>query len=107
MPGFQSTTSGFRVTFQNGWTVSIQYGSDNYCQRGYSSENDYFSGRAPGKSDLAQCPDAECAVWDASDTWHCPVSLQPGGDVAGWQTPDDVAALMARVAALPVCECAS
>ena len=37
---FQATTNkGFRMTFDNGFSISVQWGSMNYCERrNYSDE---------------------------------------------------------------------
>jgi hypothetical protein len=85
---------GFQITFENGWTVSVQWGKGNYCDR-----RDYSMFSLETEQGIVECANAECAVWDADGEW---LPLSDGDDVIGWQTPDEVAALIARVAAFPV-----
>lgn len=60
IPAFRITDGkGFQITFENGYTVSVQFGGGNYC----SNYNDPIGGenyRASGKKGSAT---AECAVW--------------------------------------------
>jgi len=96
--GFQtSERKGFHVTFENGWTVSVQFGYGNYCS------NRDWRGNDPG--DIMSCfnsaapksPTAEIAAWDANGEWH-----QFDGDaVEGWQSPAQVLAFMNMIAGLP------
>jgi len=82
---------GFHVTFENGWTVSVQFGGENYCDN-----YDFLSGTERNGSGMAS-PDAEVAYFPSD------AELQqfPEGDtVLGWQTPAQVLALMNRVAAM-------
>lgn len=82
---------GFQVTFENGWTVSVQWGPGNYCERQY----DNFD--APEKAVRWTSNTAEIAAWDANNEWH-----DFGGDtVEGYVKPDDVLAFMKRIAKKP------
>ena len=100
-PGFRSCENkGFQMTFANGWTVSVQYGKANYCDR----RSDTSQGK-PETDAIVASANAECAAWDSTGDWmhmsDCDdewVNIQ----VLGWQTPDQVAALITRVAAFPV-----
>ena len=93
--GFRSCENkGFQITFNNGWTVSVQFGKGNYCERRSFNDDAWM----PETDEIIQSADAECAVWDANGDW---MQLNNGDDVIGWQAPDDVAALIARVAAFP------
>lgn len=72
---------GFRMTFANGCTVSVAFGSCNYCDQGKTT--------------------AEVWAWDKANE---PVSV-PGfsnGNVAGHLTPDQVLAYMNAVQQLEV-----
>jgi len=81
--------NGFKMTFENGWTVSVQWSSFNYCaNRSFASY-----GEMPQKPD---CINAECAVWDTNGDWF---KLTASDDVQGWMSPDEVAELIARVQA--------
>lgn len=70
-----------KMTFANGYTLSIVVGDGTYSDGNF---NDGFTS-------------AEVAAWDADGNW---VKLSVGDDVIGWQSPDDVLALMNRVAAM-------
>ena len=83
--------TGFKITFENGWTISVQFGSFNYCDK--HDLRDFCP--APPKDGFCSSATAEVAV------------IRPDGklarisdcdEVMGWQTPDQVFALMARVA---------
>lgn len=80
---FQSFQSGFRMTFANGWSVSVQFSTFNYCDNQQSKAEKHF------------CTNAETALIDPK---HKIVPYN-GEDVQGWQTPEQVAALIAFAAA--------
>jgi hypothetical protein len=68
---------GFQMTFENGWTISVQFGYGNYC-----SHRNHES-----KMEIHQCPDAEIAIWgpDKQD-------YNFGNDIAkGYFSADEVA----------------
>ena len=69
------------MTFENGWTISVQWHASAYCGRKRDS--------AFGKEDLnpAESPDAEIAMWDSQGNWY----LFGRDTVLGYQTPDQVA----------------
>ena len=48
---------GFHITFENGWTVSVQFGWGNYCEH-HSCGMEMLGQSGPGES-----VDAEIAVW--------------------------------------------
>jgi hypothetical protein len=90
--------SGFKMTFDNGWTVSVQWGNGNYCQNKYKTpENlhDFYNGRS---REFVECKDAEVAVWDGAGVWF---RLGEGDDVIGWVSPDRVAQILTQVAQFP------
>lgn len=68
---------GFRITFANGWAVSVQWSFGNYCEN------------ANKEKPLPNSRNAEVAIFDPNGDFH--------GDVRGWQTPDQVAAIIAEV----------
>jgi len=82
---------GFRVTFENGWAVSVQFGPGNYCDN----------------YDASFAEETLCGK--RGSTTAETAAINPQGDlvnlgdntVAGHQTPAEVLALMVRVAALP------
>ncbi len=84
---------GFHVTFENGWTVSVQFGAGNYGDN-YRLWMIPAAQRPPG--DMASSL-AETAAWDTNNKW---LLDEEGQEVQGYQTPAQVLALMNRVAAL-------
>ena len=92
-----SERKGFHITFENGWTVSVQFGYGNYCSNydwpGTNPDDPMsrFSDAAPKSAT------AEIAAWDANHNWH-----NFGGDsVEARQSPAEVLAFMNLIAALP------
>jgi len=90
-----TSNHGFHITFENGYTVSVQFGPGNYC--------DNYD-RAIGREDEACGREgsftAECAVWQGDgglirrDEW--------GGDsVTNRSTPAEVLELLNWAASQP------
>lgn len=78
---------GYKMTFTNGWTVSVQFGGLNYCQH----YDDPIGGgyRGPSK-------DAEIAAWDKNGNWY-----DFGDDtVKGYVSADELLAFMNEVAGM-------
>ena len=77
---FKTSENSFTVTFANGWSVIVAWSNRNYCD----------NHMLPANKASAECADAE-------------VFLLKDGKVQGepqaWQTPVEVAALLAEVAA--------
>ncbi len=66
---------GFTMEFENGNTISVQFGRGNYCVNQNDSEGKHYSA------------DAEIAIWNSENKWY-----DFGADtVRGWCTPDEVA----------------
>lgn len=65
--------AGFTMTFDNGNTISVQFGSGNYC-----------TNRQESKSETVT---AEIAIWDKNDVWYTFESDQ----VKGYCNSDEVA----------------
>jgi hypothetical protein len=58
LPGFRITGGrGFHITFENGYTVSVQFGAGNYCEH---YDGDYERGKELA---AAGSVNAEAAVW--------------------------------------------
>jgi hypothetical protein len=64
-----ATNHGFYAKLSNGWTVSIQYGTGNYC------------GAYHGRPD----DESEVAAWDAAGRWHN-FGAYDADNVLGWQS---------------------
>jgi hypothetical protein len=69
---------GFTITFENGYTASVQFGVGNYCEN-----------RFKDKSEDKSC-DAEVTHWKTDRG-----SIQ---DVRGWQSPKEVLEYLNMVA---------
>jgi hypothetical protein len=84
---------GFQITFENGNTVSVQWGPSNYCkptdERGRGAPH-----KAPTEVPSWSATEVEVAAWDNKGSWH-----NCGGDqVKGWLTPEQVLEFMTFVA---------
>jgi hypothetical protein len=67
MSQFNSTNNkGFQMTFENGWTISVQFGYGNYCQNQHHPNGFYFS----KNQDVTSSEDAEIAIWDNEENWY-------------------------------------
>ena len=58
---------GFKMTFDNGYTISVQFGSGTYSDGGKTT--------------------AEVGAWDSNGEW---VRLEPNDDVRAYCSPEDV-----------------
>ena len=81
--------NGFQITFENGYTVSVQFGEGNYCSFESTKE----------------CKNAEVALI-SPDGWLMDLSGKFDwwsftDEVNGYTTPDEVAELIAYAQALP------
>ena len=82
---FVSTENkGFQLTFQNGWTISVQWGKGNYCSNRNLEIKD---------ESILEAKSAEIAIWDINNK-----SYEINGDlVVGWVTTDKVAEWIDKV----------
>lgn len=83
---------GFHITFDNGWTVSVQFGYGNYCDNRYSSE---YEGEHK-RSDISSTT-AEIAAWDEHGRWY---EFDTGDTVKGYCSPAEVLTFVNLIAAL-------
>lgn len=74
---------GFQMTFDNGWTVSVQWHSGAYCSR---KDLHY----APGSEEFGDSFTAEIAAWDSNGDWY----EFESDTVLGYQTPNEVVTFM-------------
>ena len=78
---------GFRIQFNNGFTLSVQWGPGNYCE----NQNKAFD--SPEKVEFWESLDAEIAIIDEAGKF-----MSLGEDqVKGWVTADKVAELIGIV----------
>lgn len=94
---------GFQITFENGYTISCQFGTGSYCDRRSFTEP-YGSELGMRRVESANC---EVAIWrdngdfitgaicDAAD-----VDVDGDGMVAGYVSPEAVAKLIAYISTL-------
>lgn len=82
---------GYNMTFANGYSVSVQFGMGNYCSNRYS-------GPVDRDGVFHACDNAEVAVFDPEDNM---VRLSAHDMVLGYQSADEVAAIIAAVATNP------
>jgi hypothetical protein len=86
---------GFQMKFENGWTISVQFGYGNYCDNYQHPDGFDF---AKGLN-VVQSSDAEIAIW-SGDTWGSDwYTFENGDTVLGHQAPDQVAQWISKVAA--------
>ena len=67
--------NGFHMTFENGYTISVQFSKTNYSDGGETT--------------------AEVAAWDSDRKW---VKLNEYDDVQGWCSPNEVLEIMNQIA---------
>ena len=81
------------MTFENGNTVSVQWGPGNYCEPTHpSGRNAPYD--APMKSEFWGAESAEVAAWDSDGAWH----KFEHDTVDGWLSADEVIAFVHFVA---------
>ena len=69
----ENVAAGIQMTFENGNTISIQFGYGNYCDNRSESQ--------------MHCKNAEIAIWDKDGIWH-----NFGNDtVKGYCNTDEIA----------------
>jgi len=78
--------TGFQIMFENGWTVSVQFGRGNYC--------DNRSMKFVGQEIVNKSPDAEIAAWDENGVWY---KFDESNTVKGWVKSDEVADFIAMI----------
>lgn len=100
-PGFGiCEKKGFHIRLENGWTVSIQFGSGNYGSNYDVPREEIEAGRG------AQSHTAEIAAWDVNGTWYEFECDEYTNIVAGHKTPAEVIAFINQIAAMPKSEAA-
>lgn len=89
MGKFVSTMrKGFQITFENGYTASVQWGAGNYCDNHFPDDMDFSCSKD------AKSATAEVAVIfggriiDAND--FVPDELKSCDTIIGWLTPEQV-----------------
>jgi len=75
---------GIHLTFDNGYTISIQFGSGNYCDN-----KSIAYGEIPDGANTA-----EVAAWGPGGEW---MELGENDKAIGWQSPNDILNTMLKV----------
>lgn len=79
------SVSNIYFKFPNGYTVSIAYGGGAYSKTFRDTEN---------LSSITHIYSAEVAAWDSKGEW---LKLSDNDNVAGWQSPEDIARLIFEI----------
>lgn len=89
---------GFQITLENGYTVSVMFGPNHYCDN-----RDIFAGVPYEPPNRITSPNAEVAVIDPAGRMMDMSWFVPGADdtVIGWASADTVAQLIAEARLLP------
>lgn len=83
---------GFHMTFENGWTVSVQWGTGNYGDH-YTT----FGSSSDEEVGAVGSTTAEIAAWDRNGNWY---QMSEYNTIKGYVSANDVLAFMAKIAAL-------
>ena len=57
---------GFHMTFENGYTLSVQFGMGNYCSNRHEPLNESVLETIEKYVGPEECKDAETAIWDVN-----------------------------------------
>jgi hypothetical protein len=80
---------GFRMKFENGFSISVQWGIENYCEKkSFNTDTD------PRKERLWESMSAEIAVFDRGGI----IPIGEHDTVIGWLSADEVAKIIEGVA---------
>jgi len=100
MTGFSKGPMGFQIDFENGWTVSVQFGIGNYCGNRDNKGNPFID-----IPDFLECNTAEIAAWltnvrgedkgTSTKEWY---TFEDDEQVKGWQNPTQVLAFINMIA---------
>ena len=88
---FMATGAGFQVTFDNGWTISVQWGPGCYCDNRMKSLD--MADIVESLVDGMKSRNAEIAAWNEDDIWWDFGTQSPGEDgtsIQGYVKPDEL-----------------
>lgn len=101
MKKFVSTMrKGFQMTFENGLTVSVQWGAGNYCDNRFPDDMD-FSCSKDARSDTAEVAVMRNFKFLNANNFLPEEDADWMDDVVGWLTPEQVVGLLERVKNYP------
>ncbi len=87
---------GFHIKFKNGTTVSVQFGSMNYCEH----SNNFKDVGKEKEKDTWRSKDAEVALWNKEGDWITKICYKDlfdtelYDDVEGYVSPEKVAKII-------------
>ena len=90
--------SGFQLTLENGWTVSVQFGAGNYAS---NRDADFFAAK---KENFWESTTAEIAAWYGeregigTENWY---DFGNESRIKGWCSADEVVEFLGMVSKLP------
>ncbi len=84
---------GFHIEFENGVTVSVQFGYGSYCNpvKDFHCSNIHLIGTEKDEK-VHESYTAEVAIWEKGGEWitkECPV-FKTSDEVKGWLSPKEV-----------------
>lgn len=74
-----NNNKGFKLTFDNGLTISVQIGNGNYCSNQNSNINEM-------EQRITESTTAEIAIWNEENKWF----TFEGDQVKGWINANEV-----------------
>ena len=86
---------GFYMTFENGWSISVQWGPRNYCDPVRDID---ALGAVAHSAEIAIIQQPHCEAEQCTETWY---DITKHDQVLGWQSPDEVAQWITKVQAWP------
>jgi len=63
---YSTNNKGFQMLFENGWTISVQFGYGNYCDNNNHPLGFYFS----KNQEMTTSSDAEIGIWDKEGHYY-------------------------------------
>lgn len=82
-------SKGFQMKFENGWTISVQFGYGNYCE----NKNHPDRYHVERNTEIFKSPDAEIAIWGENGKWYDFGT----GIYKGWCSANEVAEWIDKV----------
>ena len=96
MKKFNSTMrKGFGMTFENGLTISVQWGAGNYCENRFNGDFTCKTDAKSNNAEIAVLYNGEFLDIDPFVPEHC----SHDGTVCGWLSPEEVLYAMNKVQA--------
>tara|TARA_R110000803_G_scaffold154619_1_gene219392 strand:+ start:306 stop:656 length:351 start_codon:yes stop_codon:yes gene_type:complete len=98
MSFIQTTNNkGFYMEFESGFSISIQFGTMNYCSRRNMNEPDFYSELNKENKDDVKATSVEIMVSDLK-TGECITNSRCEDTVMGWVGVDDVGKIIGILA---------